>query len=520
MSRRKPGVDHRRPLSLERQAAQLVIPYLDLRAGEDVEAWWAKLTALRDRGAGGIVLFGGEAATLRARLLRFKAEAPDGIPPFVAADLERGVGQQVLGATHHPPAMAFGAADSVELAGRAGWELAQEALALGIDWVLGPVLDLADEPLNPIVGTRAFAADPERVARLGAAWLRGVQEGGALACAKHYPGHGATTDDSHEGLPVVRRSAEALRALDLVPFREAVEAGVATVMTAHVAYPALCTPERADVPATLNPDLTHALLRDELGFTGLVVTDALIMDGVKTEAGEGPGAVRAIEAGCDLLLYPEDFDCVVEALVRWAEANDANRARLRASVDRVLGLKALLAAGSAPTAIEPGLGDAVAAAAVTRIGPALPALAGPTAVVVIDDDDEAALGHELVATLVEGGVEVSPAGVGVSTLEGGVERVRAVVGGAARVVAVVGCRVRAWKGRAGLAPGLAEILRALPADRTTVAALCGPYPLRGALPEGAELLLGYGDGAAEQRALGGVLLGRAPAPGRLPVPAE
>ncbi|MBX3471222.1 MAG: glycosyl hydrolase family 3, partial [Planctomycetes bacterium] len=320
--------------ALEPLALQVVIPVLDLRGGDGRPAPAAALEAARDlarRGVGGFILFGGDIDTLAADLAALRAAAPRGL--LVAADLERGLGQQVRGGAHLPPLLALGAADDEDLARRAGEAVAREALAVGVDWLLGPVLDLADEPRNPIVGTRSLGPDPARVAALGAAVIEGVQAAGGLACAKHFPGHGATTDDSHAALPVVQRPADALRARDLAPFRRAVAAGVASVMSAHVVYPTLSSTGR---PATLDPTLVQGLLREELGFEGLVVTDALIMDGVLVDrAGEGESACLALEAGCDALLYPKDPLAVAAAVAAWAAADPAREARQIARLRRL-----------------------------------------------------------------------------------------------------------------------------------------------------------------------------------------
>lgn len=499
---------------LDRLAAAAVAPLLDLRDGQDVAAAWALAEKLRDRGCLAFILFGGEADVLPGRIRAFRAGAP-GLSPLIAADLERGVAQQVQGASNQPPAMALGASGDADLVRRAGEALGREALALGIDWILGPVLDLADQPLNPIVGNRAFGDDPSQVGALGAAFVTGIQAAGVLACAKHYPGHGGTTADSHDALPVVSYSREQLRSRDLAPFEQVIEAGVATVMSAHVVYPGLS--ERAGLPATLNPDLVGTLLREELGFAGMLVSDAFIMEGAKGEGlAEEEALLRALEAGCDLLLFPRDPEAAIDAVAGWAGRSEENAARLRDAVDRVRAAAERRGApGAAPAA---GIEAELAGAAITRIGEARPALKDgeSVGVLILDDDDTPELGHELVAGLSEAGLQVFPASVGVESHEGARLRWGAVAAEPQRLVAVVGCQVRAWKGRAGLHPELAELLRDLPGERTTVVALCGPAQLEGALPEGCELLLAYGDSPALQQAAARVLLGEA-APGKVPV---
>ena len=260
-----------------------------------------------DLGVGGFIIFGGERGALRALIAQLQAAAPH--PLLIASDLERGAGQQVQGLTQLPPLLAL-ATRGVTAVREAARLTAREARDVGINWVFAPVLDLDSEPANPIVQTRAFGAIPEEVAELGAAWIMACQAGGVLACAKHFPGHGRTLTDSHADLPVVASSRLVLDA-DLVPFRRAVAAGVASMMTAHVAYPAL---DRSEAPATYSGPIVQGLLRGEMGFDGLVVTDALVMEGALRGLQETEGAVRALQAGCDLLLYPKDVAAVARAL--------------------------------------------------------------------------------------------------------------------------------------------------------------------------------------------------------------
>jgi beta-glucosidase len=289
--------------------ARLLFPALrwDERTGFAGEA--AAIERALALGVGGFIIFGGEEGAvleLTADLRRRSAA-----PLLFGADLERGAGQQFRGATPLPPAAGLGALADLDATWRAGELTAREARALGVDWVYAPVADLDIEPRNPIVGSRAFGSDPARVAAQVVAWIEGCRAGGALACVKHFPGHGRTTSDSHLRLPVVEEGRGALEA-DLLPFREAVRAGVAGVMTAHVAYPAL---EPSGAPATLSPRIVTGLLREELGFGGMVVTDAMIMEGVlESGRGEAAAAVQAVAAGCDVLLYPQDPAGVAAAL--------------------------------------------------------------------------------------------------------------------------------------------------------------------------------------------------------------
>jgi len=262
-------------------------------------------------GVGGFIIFGvpGACADEIGRLteeLRRRA----GRPLLIGADLERGAGQQARRLTECPPPGALASLGDDDVIRWAAATTAREAGQVGINWVFAPVADLDLEPENPIVQTRAFGADPERVSAAVALWVEACQAEGVLACAKHYPGHGRTTVDSHQGLPAVRASLGELTSTDLRPFAAAVRAGVASVMTAHVAFPSW---DPAGVPATRSP-VVLGHLRSPLGFEGLVVTDAFIMEGARAGSSEGDAAAASLAAGCDVLLYPGDLDGTVAAL--------------------------------------------------------------------------------------------------------------------------------------------------------------------------------------------------------------
>jgi beta-glucosidase-like glycosyl hydrolase len=280
-------------------------------------------------GVGGFIIFGGPADSVRE--LTEELISRSAHPLLIGADLERGAGQQFDGATALPPPAALAELDDLSASRRAGELTGREALAMGVSWVYAPVADLDIEPENPIVGSRAFGADPERASRHIIAWIEGCQGTGALACAKHFPGHGRTTTDSHLQLPSVAADQAALDT-DLIPFRAAIEAGVDSMMSAHVSYPALDPTGR---PATLSRPILTGLLRDRMGYGGIVVTDALIMEGVLEDgAGEPEAAIAAVAAGCDALLYPKDLDAVAAALER-ARGTSIPEERVAEAVERI-----------------------------------------------------------------------------------------------------------------------------------------------------------------------------------------
>ncbi len=281
---------------------------------------------------GGLILFGGEALETAYFTNHFQKIAK--IPLLIASDLERGAGNQVTGATLFPPLMALGAADSEELAFEMGRITAIEGRALGIHMTYAPVVDVNVNPDNPIINTRSVGEDPEQVARIARAFIRGCQGSGMMATAKHFPGHGDTDQDSHSLLPVIRADEERLNRVELYPFRAAIEAGVEAIMTAHLYIPVL-EPEEG-LPATLSPRIMTDLLRKQMGFKGLIVTDALEMRGITGYFGDEEAALRALKAGVDLLLLPLDPVKVIEHLKKAVRSGELPESRVDESLRRVL----------------------------------------------------------------------------------------------------------------------------------------------------------------------------------------
>jgi len=287
--------------------ARLVFPALRWRRGSFAHER-AKIDQALAAGVGGFIVFGGTRDAVAALTTELRAQAAR--PLMIGADLERGAGQQVRGLTELPPAAALGALDDLDATHAAALITATEALSVGINWAFAPVCDLDVEPRNPIIQTRSFGADPQRVGEQAAVWVRGCQEHGVLACAKHYPGHGRPTQDSHATVPRVATPFAELAQQDLGPFEFAIRSGVGSMMAAYVAYPGWDASGRA--AAFSPPILGYA--RDPLNFAGFVVTDALIMGGATATQAEAPATVTALAAGCDGLLYPEDFAGVIAAL--------------------------------------------------------------------------------------------------------------------------------------------------------------------------------------------------------------
>ncbi|MBI4467590.1 MAG: serine hydrolase [Acidobacteria bacterium] len=262
------------------------------------------------------------------------------VPLLVAADFERGAGFRIRETTSFPHNMTLGAAGDTDAASQMGRIAAQEARGLGVHWLLAPVADVNNNPLNPIINIRSFGEDPAEVSQLVAAFIRGCQEVGALCTAKHFPGAGDIAMDPHLELATVSADRARLEQVELKPFRTALEAGVGAIMTEHIAVPAL--EPRPGLPATFSHAITTDLLRHQLGFDGLIITDALNMDAITNQTWPGEAAVRAFEAGADVLLMSPEPEVAFAALRRAVESGRISEERLNESVERILRAKTRL----------------------------------------------------------------------------------------------------------------------------------------------------------------------------------
>jgi beta-N-acetylhexosaminidase len=328
-----------RSLTIEDKISQMVACRY---AGNFYPSDGADIAALRElvvkHKVGGMIIFGGDA--YETAVLNNALQTAVKVPLLIASDLERGAGNQITGATLFPTIMGLGAADSEDLAYEMGKRTALEGRALGIHMTYAPVVDVNVNPDNPIINTRAIGEDPEQVGRLAAAFVRGCQENGMIATAKHFPGHGDTDQDSHILLPVIKADRDRLDRVELYPYRKTIEAGVGAVMVAHLVVPALDpTP---NLPATLSYPIQTELLRKEYGFKGLIVTDAMEMGGVTNDYSNTEAAEKAILAGVDLVLLPIEPTEVVPYLREAARTGRIPARRIDESVRRILEAKARL----------------------------------------------------------------------------------------------------------------------------------------------------------------------------------
>ncbi|NEQ77185.1 MAG: beta-glucosidase [Okeania sp. SIO2C9] len=294
---------------------------------------------LQDLGVGGVIFVDGSAIDLATRIQQLQSWAK--IPLLLAADIEEGVGQRFAGATWFPPPMAIAAIaqtnpkKAIEYAETMGTITAQEAVAIGLNWILAPVVDVNNNPDNPVINIRAFGETTELVGQLATAFIGGAQKYPVLTTAKHFPGHGDTTVDSHFELPVLPHSESRLAEIELPPFIEAIAAGVDSVMSAHLLIPAW----DSELPATVSHKIVTGQLRQKLGFNGLVVTDALVMGAIANRYGLEEASVLAVEAGADILLMPLDAEVTINAVCNAVSQGRISESRIDESLQRIWQVK-------------------------------------------------------------------------------------------------------------------------------------------------------------------------------------
>jgi beta-N-acetylhexosaminidase len=482
---------------------------------------------IADEGIGGVILFDKNIAVPHqvarlANALQQIAAAAGRPPLLIGIDQEGGpVARLRTGATHFPSGMAFGAAASEALAAAAAGITARELRAVGIHMNMAPVLDVNNNPDNPVIGIRSYGEDPALVARLGAATIRSMQAAGVLATAKHFPGHGDTVLDSHLALPVVAHDRVRLERVELAPFQAAIRAGVGAVMTAHVVYPAL-DPDR---PATLSPAILSSLLRERLGFAGLVVTDSMAMRAVADHFSAGGAAVMAVLAGADIVLAlgPEEAQRDALGAVRRAAGDGrlpagliaASGARI-AGAKRRLGLpeRALVAVDAVHSRVGTPEHLAVAAhvaeAAATLVRDprhVVPLAPGPVAVVA---------GAEAAGADVAGAALLLTRALHAEGRDAAVVRADRLGAAGPGAVFVIVLNGRA-AGEAETAAGAARVVGAALSRGPTAAVAAGAPYVAAALPQDAACIAVYGADPASLQAAARVLAGVRPPRGHLPV---
>lgn len=349
-------------MSLDEKIGQLISVGINATfLHQDSEAYRALRRQVEENHIGGIVLFRGsvyESVHLVNRMQRHARR-----PLLISADLEAGAGMRFDDTVNFPWNMAVGATGNPEYARRQGKITAREARALGIRQIFAPAVDVNNNAQNPVINVRSYGEDPTHVARFAAAFIEGAQGAGVIATAKHFPGHGDTATDSHRGLPIINHERTRLDQIELVPFRHSIRAGVGAVMPSHISLPQIDPTKvkalpadkiirpvynaeggevmvgQATLPATLSPVVIGKLLRGELGFDGLVVTDALDMSGLTIYFTQTEAAVRAVEAGADMLIKPADADACVRGLRDAVRERRLTEKRIEESARRILAAK-------------------------------------------------------------------------------------------------------------------------------------------------------------------------------------
>ena len=336
-----------RSMTLRERVAQLVWPSVfgDYVSGDSPQ--WRRLTQfVQQEKVGGFTISVGSPIEVAAKLNALQSMSK--VPLLIGADLEAGAGFRARGgyfvpngidlggAVVFPPEMGLGATRDTTLAYEQGRLTAEEGRALGIHIAYAPVLDVNNNPANPVINTRSYSEDPELAARMGVAFIHGLQDHGMIATGKHFPGHGDTGVNSHLALPVVTVSRSRLDTVELVPFRAAVKSGVGAIMSFHGAMPAL---DSSGVPGTLSPKVVTGLLRGEMGFRGIIISDAMDMRGVLDQFGADEAAKRAIAAGIDVLIQPLDVSKTIDAVIAGINEGRYTEARVDSSVRRVLETK-------------------------------------------------------------------------------------------------------------------------------------------------------------------------------------
>jgi beta-glucosidase-like glycosyl hydrolase/CubicO group peptidase (beta-lactamase class C family) len=533
-------------LSDEALIGQLVIEWIPGGYTSESSADFAALERLvvEDR-IGGVLPSIGTPHAYAAKLNALQALAD--VPLLVASDFENGgPGMRINGSyalpsmlpqgggTVFPPTMAFGAIGDLRFAYEYGRITALEARASGVHMLFAPVLDVNSNPENPVIATRSFGADPARVAELGVAFIEGARGGGAYSTGKHFPGHGDTGTDSHVGLPVVEADRARLDQVELVPFVRAIEEGVDAIMTAHVQVPGVLGVGAP--PATLSPEFLTGLLREDLAFTGILFTDALTMRAITDMYGGGEAAVRAVEAGADVILSPASVRESIAAMGAALASGRLTRARLEESVRRLLELKARLGLHRQRFVSLDRVGEIVGAGAhlafadsaasrsITLVRdeeglvPLSPVAAGTTAHLVYAPSSMLWAGRAFSPGLLGRIPDVVEVRLDERSDSAAFAAAQNALGSAARVVVSAYVPPAAGSRPEALSERLRDLIEASAATRPTVLISFGSPYLLAAVPDVRTYLIAWGDREVSQRAALAALLGEQPIHGRLPIP--
>src|SRR5690349_16654415 len=550
-----------RRMSLDEKIGQLISVGLNATfLNQDSDAYRTLKHYIEDDKIGGVVLFRGpvyESVILVNRLQQLAK-----YPLLISADLEAGAGMRFDDTVNFPWNMAVAATGNPDYARRQGEITAREARALGVQQIFAPVVDVNNNAANPVINVRSYGEDPADVARFAAAFTEGAQDAGAIATAKHFPGHGDTAVDSHRGLPEINVSRERLNTVELVPFKAAVDAGIGAVMVGHIALPQIdptvvkplpenlkskpidtdqngeIIEEKASIPATMSPVIGN-ILRNDLKFQGMIVTDALSMSGLTIYFTQEEAAVRALEAGADMLLKPADVDASFRGVLQAVKSGRITEQRVEESARRILAAKYDL--GLVKDRITPidsidrvvgsrdvmNLATEIAEHAVTlvRDEDKLVPLKNlkPDAhifnLAVTNGDDRNWIANSFVSRLHRGGVKVETVVLDERSTDQEVQKAIERAKSADLVIASLYGRVRSGQASSvGIPDAGAHALSALIAAKAPIVGISfgNPYLLQG-FPGLRTYMVAYGDMPSLQQAVARALLGEIDIVGRLPI---
>lgn len=543
-------------MTTDEKVGQLVHVGINARFAHQESSFFKELRRhVTENKIGGVIFFG--APIYETTHLANRMQEAARIPLLMSLDAETGIGMRFFDATNFPWAMAVAATGEPEFARRMGAITGREARAIGIQHVYAPVLDINNNADNPVINVRSFGEDPEDVARFGVAFAQGLQSERVIATAKHFPGHGDTNVDSHRGLPIIDLPKSRLDSLELVPFRRAVEGGIGSVMIAHIALPQIdgeeirplkeyqggdaepgaeIVSEKATIPATLSHKVQTEILRNELGFKGLIVSDAMSMSGLTLYFTQEEAGVRAFLAGTDILEKPEDVDAMIRGLKTAVASGRIPMARLDESVRRQLAWKH--AVGLAKQKITPldridrivsgpdstKLTDEIAQRAITLVrqeAGALPVNREKKIAVfgVSNGFDGPSTMGPFAGTLRSAGLRFGQAYLQENSLAEQNAAARKTVMEADVVIVGLYGRVRSGaKNSVGIPENGAAILReALAAGKQVIGVSFGNPYILSSFPEMKTYVVAYGDMPSLQRASARGLLGQQQFTGKLPI---
>ena len=517
-------------LTPRQKIAQLVVPWLNgsYAALDDSTLQIAKrwVDTLE---VGGIIISVGGPYDIATKLNELQRRSK--LPLLVSADLEWGAAMRVVGATAFPQIMAAGATGDARDAYMIGRVAALEGRAVGIHVNFAPDADVNNNPLNPIINIRSFGEDPHAVARLVQAYVRGLQDNGMLATLKHFPGHGDTDVDSHIGLPAIRADYPRLDSVELVPFRAGIEAGARVVMSAHIAFPAFT----GDAPATLSASVLTGVLRDSLKFGGLVVTDALQMGAIVTKYGAGEAAVRAFEAGSDLLLMPADPDSAIASMLTALQTGRITAARLDASVRRMLEIKSGLGLFKRRTVAIDSIArvvgskafldaaDGIAQRSLTLVRDTAGTIArlrrtrSRMAIIAYGDELNSFAGQRMLELLRAGGDTVGYFRLWPMSGQSSYDSARVVIGRAPAVIFAASVRPISGRGFIALPDSLARLITVTDSVKPTVLVALGSPYLLSQTPTVKSYVIAWSSVRVAEKAAARALLGWSPIRGKLPI---